>query len=106
MRLTGLFAVGIAAGSVVAGCGDENGRLTRSEFIERADAICAATNALVAPIFESVWADIEDWDGPSGDDAPVVFVRLDQAVDEVMPHFERQLDRLRELELPAARTRS
>ena len=54
MKPTGLVMAGIAAGAIVAACGDDTRRLTKEKFIE-------------------------------------------QAVDEVMPHFERQLDQLRGL---------
>lgn len=97
---TALITAGIAAGAIVTACGGDTQPLTKEEFIEQADAICAETDELVAPIFEAVWADVEDWEDPTGEDAPLVFVRFDQAVDEVMPHFERQLDRLRELDPP------
>ena len=100
MKPTGLVMAGIAAGAIVAACGDDTRRLTKEKFIEQADAICAETNEVVAPVFEAVWADTENWDDPTGEPGPSVFVRFDQAVDEVMPHFERQLDQLRGFDPP------
>ena len=57
MKPTGLGRAGIAAGAIVAACGDDTRRLTKETFIE-------------------------------------------QAVDEGMPHFERQLDQRPGLDPP------
>ena len=100
MKPTSLFTVAVAAASFVAAC-DDTEPLTKEEFIEQADAICAETNELLAPIFEPVWADSEDAEETSGAGGPLVFVRFDRAVDEAMPHLERQLAELRALEPPA-----
>lgn len=101
MKPTSLCTVAVAAASIVAAC-DDTEPLTKEEFIEQADAICAETNELLAPIFEPVWADIEDAEETSGAGGPLVFVRFDRALDEAMPHLERQLAELRALEPPAA----
>jgi len=101
MKPTALCAAGIAAATIVAACGDDTEPLMKEEFIEQADAICAETNERVAPIFEAVWADIDDAEETSGASGPLVFVRFDRAVDEAMPHFAQQLSELRGLEPPA-----
>jgi len=100
MKPTSLFTVAVVAASIVAAC-DDTEPLTKEEFIEQADAICADTNERVAPIFEAVWTDIEDAEESSGAGGPLVFVRFDQAVEEAMPHFAEQLAELRALEPPA-----
>lgn len=46
-------------------------------------------------------ADSEDAEETSGAGGPLVFVRFDRAVDEAMPHLERQLAELRAVEPPA-----
>ena len=93
-----LLAGGLAAGTVVA-CGDDDAEpLTRAEYIEQADAICADTMQQIVPIFESVWSDIGSVDEESDQD--FVFVRFDQAIDELMPHLDRQHEQISALVPP------
>ena len=66
MKPRSLFTVAVAAAAIVAACGHDTEPLNKEEFIEQADAICADTNERVVPIFEAVWADIEDAEETSG----------------------------------------
>lgn len=102
MRITTIIASAIAGGIVVAACGDDTEPLTKAEFVEQADAICAETMEQITPIFEAVWSDVDMADENTPDGQHLVFVRFDEAVDEAMPFVDQQIAEIRELEPPAA----
>jgi hypothetical protein len=99
MKTTPLLAPAIGVGLLLAACGDDP--LTKDEFVERADALCAETQAEAAPIWESAWSDVESAGPSTGDGQAFVFVRMNRAVDELMPLFRGQLESIGELEPPS-----
>ncbi len=98
LRSTVAIVAIVAGASLVAGCGAQGADpLSKPEFIDRANAICQASNDEADPIFAEVWAATGDGD-PAVDEQ--VFALFAEAIDEVMPIFEQQLDDLRALEAP------
>lgn len=100
MKTTPLLAPAIGLGLLLAACGDDD-PLTKDEFVEQADALCAETQAEAAPIWEAAWSDVEAAGPSSSDGHAFVFVRMDEAVDELMPLYQEQLDEIGELEPPS-----
>ncbi len=99
MRTTPIRAIAIAAGLLVAGCGADGGDpLTKAEFVEQANAICQTSADEAEPIVEAIFAGLGEGD-PSVDGT--IFVRWADAMDELVPLFEQQLDDIRALEPPA-----
>jgi len=81
----------------IAGCGDDPQPLSKPEFLNRADAICAQTRDDVEPMWAAFWGDFEEQvDGEEG-----WFPRFDALLDDVTPIYEQQLEDLRDLEPPA-----
>jgi hypothetical protein len=90
-----------AAGLVFASCGVQSEPLSKAEFIEQANAICQSTNDRVEPLFEEVYNNLEDVDWDDPDNKLLLFVRFDEAMDEVLPIMNEQLDSIGALEPPA-----
>ncbi len=86
-RVAGIIAVGGAAALIAAGCGgggDNGDSLSNAEYIEQADAICAAFERQLDAI-----------DEPTSDAGFVPFLRA------VLPIIRAQIDELRALNPPA-----
>ena len=85
-RAAGIIAVGGAAALIAAGCGGggDNGELSSEEYLQRADAICAA--------FEE---QLDAIDQPTSADGFVPFLR------QILPIIRAQIDELRELNPPS-----
>lgn len=99
---TGVVLTGaVAAGLVFASCGVQSEPLSKAEFIEQANAICQSTNDRVEPLFEEVYNNLEDVDWDDPDNKLLLFVRFDEAMDEVLPIMNEQLDSIGALEPPA-----
>jgi hypothetical protein len=91
----------VAAGLLFASCGIQSEPLTKSEFVEQANAICQSTNDRVEPLFDEVYAGLEDVDFDDPDNQFLLFERFNEAMDEVLPIMEEQLDDIRDLEPPS-----
>ena len=90
-----LVAVSACALLALAGCGDDGGseseELSRSEFIEQADAICKESNERI----EAAEDDFADPESPTQEE-------IETAVDDILiPELRSQLEDLRDLEPPA-----
>jgi hypothetical protein len=91
----------VAAGLLFASCGIQSEPLSKAEFIEQANAICQSTNNRVEPLFEEVYNNLEDVDWDDPDNELLLFVRFDEAMDEVLPIMNEQLDSIGALEPPS-----
>lgn len=94
MRHSAFLAILVAVGLVAGACGDGE-TLTKAEYIEQGNAICADGNAQLDPIFEEVFADFPD--------EPTQQQLVDEVVGIVAgitPIIEAQLADLRELAAP------
>jgi hypothetical protein len=90
-RLTALVALGALA-VVPAACGgdDDDGEVTKEQFIENADAICKETN-------EDIQQSLSDLsDDATNEEA------ADVALERAVPRFREQIEQLRDLDPPAA----
>jgi hypothetical protein len=96
-----VLASTLTAGLLIASCGADSDPLSKAEFIEQADSICQSTIDQVDPIFEEVYAGLEDVDSDDPDNQLLIFVRFDEVMDEVLPIMEEQLDDIRALEPPS-----
>ncbi len=95
MRRFGMLGLLVAIALVAGGCGDDAEALTKDEYLQRANAICAASNAQADLIFLEVTADLPDEPTPQ---------QVNEAVVEIgtrtTPIIEAQLDDLRALRAP------
>ena len=101
-RLLIIMAIALSVGLLAASCGDDAEALTKPEFVEQANAICQASQDEMDPLFDAVWAefgDDADFDDPAVQD--LVFVRFAEAIDDVKPILDQQLDDIGALEPPA-----
>jgi hypothetical protein len=95
-----LAIAAVAAGLLAASCADDAEALSKQQFVEQANAICAASNERIDPLFERVYADLDDVDLNDPDNRFVIFRRFDEAMDEVLPIIEQQLDDIGVLQPP------
>jgi hypothetical protein len=96
-----LAIAAVAAGLLAASCADDAEALSKQQFVEQANAICAASNERIDPLFERVYADLDDVDLNDPDSRFVIFRRFDEAMGEVLPIIEQQLDDIGVLQPPA-----
>ena len=96
-----VLASTVAAGLLIASCGADSEPLSKADFIDQADAICRSTNERIEPLFDEVYAGVEDVDLDDPDNQLVLFVRFDEALEEVLPIMSEQLDDIRSLEPPS-----
>lgn len=100
MYLKAAAATATVAAVILTACGSDAEALSKAEFIEQADAICQASMDEAEPIFQAVWADLDDEIEPDlAED--VVIQRFADAMDAVRPIFEQQLDDIEDLEPPS-----
>lgn len=94
MRHAAFLAIMVAVGLVAGACGDGEEALTKAEFIEQGNAICARANAQLDPIIGEFF-DIPD-DATQQEFAGAVV----ETIGRFTPIFEAQLADLRELAAP------
>lgn len=103
MRLGIVATIAVAVGLAISACGSDADPLTKPEFIDQANAICQVSQDEASPIFDAFFSDVDvddaDFDDPAVRD--LIFVRFSEAMAEVKPIFDRQLDDIRALEPPA-----
>jgi hypothetical protein len=98
-----ILTIAVAGGLLALSCGDDPEPLTKEEFVEQADAICASTQDEIDAIFEEVWTDVENADVATEEEGEAyVFVRFGDAFDEAQPIIENQIADLRALNPPEA----
>jgi hypothetical protein len=107
-RRAGRFACVLAGlgllAMVAVACGDDDSdALTKEDYIEQANAICAATNEEIDPLVEEffgeTFADVPQ-DTPPGD-VPTIILAFDEFFDDVLtPAFEDQMEQLSALSPP------
>ena len=95
MRDSGFLAILVAVGLVAGACGDGDEALSKAEYVEQANAICAASNAQEELIFEEVTADLPD--EPTSQQVAEAVVEIGT---RMTPIIEAQLDDLRALRAP------
>ena len=100
MHTRNMLITAVAAGVLVAACGDDTEALSKPEFVAQANAICQASNDQLEPVFEAVWADLESVDADDPENEFILFVRWDEAMQQVVPIVDEQLDDIRALEPP------
>jgi hypothetical protein len=104
VRVLAGFAVIAVIAVVVTACGDVSTEaLSKEEYVEQANAICAATDEEIEPIvdefFEEAFAD-GSGDVPV-DGVPQIVLAFDDLFDDVLtPAVEEQMAELRALEPP------
>jgi hypothetical protein len=98
MHVKPILVIAVTVGLFVTSCGDDTEPLSKAEFVEQADAICQTTNDQAEPVFDAAFADIDDPDDPATQD--LMIDTFAQAMDELMPLYEQQLDDLAALDAP------
>lgn len=100
-RTITLLVAALAASSLLAACGDDDGdggngeqALSKPEYIKQGDAICAEGDLEIEQAAEQEFGDLEQGEQPSA-----------EAIGEfgqetVLPNLQRQIDQLRELPAP------
>jgi hypothetical protein len=106
----------LAGGSIaiallsITGCGDDAEPLSKPEFVEQADAICAQAQSDVEPMWEAFWVDFESQFAAVGGAETTAsepnpeaawFPLFDALLDDLSPVLEQQVADLRALEPPA-----
>jgi hypothetical protein len=86
MRAVSLLLVMAVVALVPGGCGSKSGRLSKSEFVKQANAICAKYEQRVQKRMAGI---------PAGDDA-----QLARSIERVLPVIREGNDELRSLKPP------
>ena len=97
-----ITALAAGVGLLTAACGDDAEALSKPDFVAQANSICQKSNDRINPIFETIYADTDeiDWDDPANE--LLLFVRWDEALQQVVvPIIDQQLDDIRALTPPA-----
>jgi len=97
-------AVAAGAGLLTAGCGIQGAdaeALTKPEFVAEANAICQSSNDQLDPIFDAVYAGLDDVDWDDPDNQLLIFERMDVALVQAVPIIDQQLEDIGALEPPA-----
>lgn len=87
-----VVAVVVLVGLALSACGSDEPRLTKEQYIERGNAICADASAKIESAAESRFSE-------QGIQPPLPQV-IDFALDTVAPTIQTELDRLSELRPP------
>ncbi|MEX2195640.1 MAG: hypothetical protein WD844_10175 [Thermoleophilaceae bacterium] len=100
-RTITLLVAALAAASLLAACGgdDDDGdggeqALSKAEYIEQGDAICAEGDREIEQAAEETFSDLEQGEQPSVEEIG------EFGQETVLPSLQRQIDRLRELPAP------
>lgn len=96
------LVLGVIVGLVAGACGGGEEALTKAEYIEQANAICAASNAEVEAIEEEMGEAIEEEMGEA-EEVPTLeeFAQMtSELVSQTMPVLEAALTDLRALPAP------
>lgn len=96
------IAVALLASLALGACGDDAEPLSKADFVEEADAICADHSAQVEGVMEEAWTTAEGLDENDPDDREALFTALAAAADDAEPIMASQIDALRALEPPTA----
>lgn len=99
-RTLGIITTATLVALVSAGCSENGEQLTKPEFVDRADAICADAQEELDEVFEAMWADVEELDEDDPADQDRMFVALDETMDAVVPRMHEMADELRALDAP------
>ena len=94
MRHAAFLAILVIVGLVAAACGSDEA-LTKAEYIEQGNAICAISNAQIEGVFEEVFADFPD--EPAQEQLSEFFGEISA---RFIPIMETQVADLRELAAP------
>ena len=96
-----IAALAAGVGLLTAACGDDAEALSKPDFVAQANAVCQKSNDQINPIFETIYADTDeiDWTDPTNE--LLLFVRWDEAMHQVVPIIDQQLDDIRALAPPA-----
>ena len=100
-RAIALFVTALAAASLLAACGDDDDdggggeqALSKADYIEQGDAICAEGDREIEQAAEEAFGDLEQGEQPSAEAVG------EFGQESVLPSLQRQIDRLRELPAP------
>ncbi|MDH3752891.1 MAG: hypothetical protein OEU32_03375 [Acidimicrobiia bacterium] len=100
-RILTIAAIALMGGLLVAACGSDAEALSKPEFIEQANAICQASQDEADPLFEAAFAEFEDLDPNDPATQEFLYARFAEAMDEIKPILDQQLDDIRALEPPS-----
>lgn len=89
-----MVAVAVSAGVVLSACGSDEPRLTKAQFIERGNAICADSKEKIESAAEARFTE-------SGIQPPIPDI-VDFALEVVAPTIDNEVERLSELRPPEA----
>lgn len=100
------MALGVAVGTMaVSSCGVQSEELTKPEFIEQANEICARTDAELEAVWDAVWAmegiDPADGEEPTPESQDLLFIRFADAVTTSNTAWREASDEIRALDAPA-----
>lgn len=99
-------ALGVAVGTMaMSSCGMQSDELTKPEFIEQANEICARTDAELEPVWDEVWDmegfDLAEGEEPTPENQDLLFTRFAEAVTTSNTAWRTASDELRALDPPA-----
>jgi hypothetical protein len=106
-------ALGVAVGAMaMSSCGIQSEELSKPEFIEQANAICARTDAELEPVWDAVWdmeeaiwdmeeLDLAEGEEPTPENQDLLFTRFADAVATSNTAWRTASDELRALDAPA-----
>ena len=95
-RHTPMLTIAVGVALLTAACGiqgDDAEAMSKPEFVAEANAICQTSNEQLDPIFEAVYADLDDVDWDDPDNQLLIFKRFDVALEQAVPIIDQQLDR-------------
>ena len=96
-----IAALAAGVGLLTAACGDDAEALSKPDFVAQANAVCQKSNDQINPIFETIYADTDEIDWTDRTNELLLFVRWDEAMQQVVPIIDQQLDDIRALAPPA-----
>jgi len=97
--ITFALAIGVS-GSLLTSCGDDTEALSKSEFVEQADAICQTATETLDPIFEAVFEVFDDVDPEDAANENLVFERFAEAAVQAEGVWSKMASDIRGLQEP------
>lgn len=97
--ITITLALGVG-GTLLTSCGDDTETLSKSEFVEQANAICRTANDEIELAFDAVWEGLEDLDVDDPANEGVIFVPYAEAASQLGTLWNQTSDDIRELAEP------